>query len=168
MKKLLIMAACFGTAIVTLGQGQANFNTKVSLDGINAFVTDATGAKVEGPNFVGQLLFSDAMDGSYTPVGVPVEFGTGNKAGYILTGGAVDFGVAAGDVWVVMKAWDTTNPTTEGMSNPFMIGLKALPDAPANLVGLESFSVSGEVIPEPSTFALGLLGIGALMLRRRK
>ena len=40
------------------------------------------------------------------------------------------------------------------------------PGTPAALTGLTSFSVAP--VPEPSTIILGLLGAGALLLRRRK
>ena len=46
------------------------------------------------------------------------------------------------------------------------INLVEPPGTPNNLVGLTSFSLT--VVPEPGVIALGVLGLGALLLRRRK
>lgn len=40
------------------------------------------------------------------------------------------------------------------------------PNTPTGLVGLTSFNLT--IVPEPSVIALGALGLGALLLRRRK
>jgi hypothetical protein len=42
------------------------------------------------------------------------------------------------------------------------------PITPANLVGVQSFSLVGTVIPEPGTIALGLMGVCGFLARRRK
>jgi len=178
MKKLVVIAACVGATAMAFGQGQFNFNNRQTADGINAIVTDAGGAGLDGANGWVVQAYVGADAGSLAPVGSPVAFREGAAAGYF-AGGAVDAGVAGGsDVMIQVAAWNTNdgadyataaaNMGAVGMSGIVSVNVKALPDAPPNMIGLEPWSVSAEVIPEPSTFALGLLGIGALMLRRRK
>jgi hypothetical protein len=65
-----------------------------------------------------------------------------------------------------MKAFTTTG-LGWGASKVFNVTLGGGLNPPANLVGLEAFSAV--VVPEPSTFILGILGaVGLLALRRRK
>ena len=58
----------------------------------------------------------------------------------------------------------------QGASDDFTIALgfgPPLGSAPsANLIGLKSFNLT--IVPEPGVIALGVLGLGALLLRRRK
>lgn len=79
-----------------------------------------------------------------------------------------------------LRAWDNMGGTigtwAAAMANPAIAqGSSALftvpaplgggPTAPPNLLGLTSFNL---VVPEPGVIALGVLGLGALLLRRRK
>jgi hypothetical protein len=163
---------------MAFGQGTFNLNNRQVADGINAIVTDAGGAGLDGANGWVVQAYVGADAGSLAPVGTPVSFREGAAAGYF-AGGAVDAGVANGtQVMVQLAAWNTNdgadyaaamaNMGAVGMSGTLSVTVDGPPNTPPNLIGLEPWSVSAEVIPEPSTFALGLLGIGALMLRRRK
>lgn len=184
MKKLLLVTvACAATALTGFGQdGIINFNTQT----VGAKVTDVDGNPAAGPQYVGQLQWGTASD-SLAPVGTVQAFyagGLSSRKGFI-SGGAVGIpgagGAAALPGFVQLWVWDSVagddfassqaNGGQTGKSN--IIGITpggwGEPAAfPADLVGLESFQLTSEIIPEPSTFALGLLGIGALMLRRRK
>jgi len=79
-----------------------------------------------------------------------------------------------------LRAWDNRGGTigtwADAMANPSIAqGSSALftvpqplgagPVTPPNLLGLTSFNL---VVPEPGVIALGVLGLGALLLRRRK
>lgn len=176
MKKLLLVTvACAATALTGFAQdGTVNFNSRT----VGAVVTDIEGNTV-GAGILGQLVWGTAAD-SLAPVGVATEFYTGTLSSRqgTVSGGAVTI-PGAGDVsgFMALIAWDSTvgDGTYEGaksaggqygMSEVFGITPTVAPFTPADLVGLTSFQL--EIIPEPSTFALGLIGIGALMLRRRK
>lgn len=177
MKKLLLVTvACAATALTGFAQvGTVNFNTKT----VNAVVTDVDGNPV-GAGYMGQLAWGTSA-GSLTPVGAAAEFYTGGLSSRkgTVNGGPVDI-AGAGDTagFMQLLVWDGTLGSTleesmaaggqTGKSVVFAITPNAAPKPPTDLVGLESFQLSSEVIPEPSTFALGLIGIGALMLRRRK
>lgn len=177
MKKLIAVAACVGVTSMALGQGLFNLGTKMSGAGINAKVTHIDGTTpIDGANgWVGQA-YVGADASSLAPVGSPVAFRTGRAEGY-LPSMAIDAGVPGGTtVWVAIAAWNQNDGATYedamnalgavGMSAPIQVTVLEVPNPPPNLVGLEGWVVAP--IPEPSTLALGLLGIGALMLRRRK
>jgi hypothetical protein len=186
MKKLLALAVCVGTAVVALGaDGTVNFNNRMTIAGIDARVLGPDGNPVSGADgFVAQLAYTATEGGAMTPFGDVVSF-YGDKEvkyGYV-NGGVQSIADMAGqNVWIQMQAWNTNDGASyadavaaggpAGVSNiiPVKLGGDGVPPAlPANLVGLQGFQLQpGEVIPEPSTFALGLIGIGALLLRRRK
>jgi len=83
-----------------------------------------------------------------------------------------------------VRAWNNLNGTittwaqvmanpavARGMSDLFspsgaLGGTDTPPATPPNLIGLTSFNLA--IVPEPSLIALGALGLGALLLRRRK
>jgi len=80
-----------------------------------------------------------------------------------------------------LRAWDNANGTINswaaamagvlgrGSSSPFVnsTGGGGTPATlPSNLTGLTAFNLY--IVPEPSLIALGALGLGALLLRRRK
>lgn len=175
MKKLLVLAACLGATAVGFGQGQFNFNNYNVPLGITALVTDSAGAGLDGgAGWVGQMY--GTVDGALTAVGSPVAFSTGTRAGRINGGAVAVAGIGAATVDMQMRAWNGAEYATYeeaeaafgavGMSNVIPVTLGVAPATPGDLTGLEAFSVA--VVPEPSTLALGLLGIGALLIRRRR
>jgi len=143
-----------------------------------------TGSTAQG--FTAQLYASGIPNdtlGDLQPVGSAEAFYTGptSAAGY-LNGFWSDF-VASGTVaTVAIAAWQTTG--TAGAATSLAVAQAdgyawgfsnlandALAVAPANPTPMpttiESFSL-GQSIPEPSTIALGVMGVSALLFRRRK
>jgi len=184
MKTLLVAAALGFVAVGALAQGQFTFGNK------NLAATPPIDAKVYSNEartdpLAGTAYWTQAYvklatdpDSSYAPVGSAVNFRTGNNAGYIVPvvvttpyGGGIAINVE-------MRAWEASGGTSyeaaiasgklAGKSLPVNLNVTVAPNAPADMTGLTSFNLTGvPVIPEPSTFALGLLGAAALVLRRR-
>jgi hypothetical protein len=73
-------------------------------------------------------------------------------------------------VQLILRAWQGGAGSTydtaavKGQSSPISIALVEAPGTPNELIGLTGFTM----VPEPTTLALGALGLGALLIRRRK
>jgi len=180
MKKILLAAACVAATIGALAQGTVNFsNLPGAIGGAGAPIHDTDGTTgLAGTAFFAQL-YAGPDAGSLAPIGAAVNFRTGAGAGFVT---AADLSRAIATVapgataQVQVRAWRASDGATYdaavaagghyGFSNVFTVatgGSGTPPSLPANLVGLQSFSL----IPEPSTIALGALGAAALLLRRR-
>jgi hypothetical protein len=186
MKKLAILAACLLTSLAAVAaDGTVNFNNYVASGTIvNAPVLDATGAKLGGGYLV--QLWAGPVGGALAAVGDAVPFrtqtaGLGTFAGGTRTIGGVTAGadavievrawrVAAGADYAAALASTDPNPAGNyGFSPQLTIktgNVGEPPSLPADLVGLKGFNLIA--VPEPSIIALGLVGAGALLLRRRK
>jgi len=178
MKKLLATIACIAITVAVHAQGSVNFNNFVS-GSVNAPVFAANGVtKLSGTQFAVQLyggaVTSDAT--SLSAIGAALNFRTGAGAGYVSGGGERDIAAVApgANATIQLRAWDTTTgsswetATIRGESALLTLatgGAGSPPSLPADLVGLQSFSL----VPEPSTIALGVLGMaGLVFIRRRK
>lgn len=182
MKQIVLTLTALLAAASAFAQGTVNFATRVTGQ-LDAPVTYA-GAKV-GATHWGQLFAGAPGAALLEPVGVPVEFRADAGIGYITAGGAVAIpGVAGGSpAQVQLVAWDKSlgNIYTAaramglggwGASGVITVAATGNPAAvppttAANLVGLQGFEVQ-TLIPEPSIAALGLLGAGLLLIRRKK
>jgi len=178
---VLTLAATFAAASA-FAQGTVAFGNRVTSAGIDAPVTDSTGAKIDGAAGWAQLLAGPA-GGALAPVGDPVNFRSGAAAGYITTVTVPVPTVAAGSpADLQMVAWDAAVGGTYdaamasgmgGMGASGVLsgittgGAGSPPSLPANMTGLTAFSIA-PVVPEPSIAALGLLGAGLLVIRRKK
>lgn len=185
MKKLIYIAAILVAAISATAQGTINVNNRIT-GTLDAPVFDVGGTvRLSGTGFFAQLYAgpAGAGDGALVAVGTPINFRTGNAAGYVVVTGldtTIPSVAPGAKAQVQLRAWDAAFPTfaaavagggKNGGSNSFLSQNLGGPDAAggppalaATLVGLQSFSL----VPEPSTIALGALGIGALLFRRRK
>jgi hypothetical protein len=174
MKKLVIIAALMMGLTAAYAQ-----KATVLLNNYDADKPIFAGA-------VGTLAGTDVM-WQLLGNGAPVtETGSGTSifpvsvdAGYFDVGVGVVAGVTAGDtVNFELRAWkgaDYASATESGsVSWSQATGSwndAAVPPAPPSGPALAvpgSVLVTTTVIPEPSTIALGLLGLGALLIRRRK
>jgi len=178
MKTLLVAAALGFVAVGAMAQGQFTFGNKnlTTTPPIDARVFDKDGVTgLGGTAYWAQAYVKLATDpdSSYAPVGTAVNFRTGNNAGYIVPVVVTTTAAGGTAISVEMRAWQASGGTSYeaamasgalvGKSDPVTLTVTVAPNAPSDMVGLASFSL----IPEPSTFALGLLGAAALLLRRR-
>jgi hypothetical protein len=180
MKKALMILSSLLVAVGAFAQGQVNFAAKVTGDyDAPVFInTVGTGAKADGPAYMAQL-YAGATQAGLAAVGAAVPFRTGAAAGY-WTATARDITTvdATGKAFVQVRAWATSAGATYeaalasgsgfGVGNIIQVTPTVAPAVPANLSGLTSFAISGNVVPEPSIMALGALGGLVLLLRRRK
>jgi len=172
MKKLILTVAAVMVSVAAFAQGQITFNNRVT-GVVDARVTFADGANAGqgvGVGYTAQL-FGGADAANLTALNPSTTFRTSSAAaqGYV-NGVVVDVpGIAPGlNATVVMRVFDSANAQV-GQSTPISITLGGGTLPPANLTGMQAFTVGGVVvIPEPSTIALAALGVGALLLRRRK
>lgn len=191
LKRILVTVAVIGVTAYTYGQGTVVFDNQNITTG-PAPVTDfGVTNRLAGAAFSGQLYSAagiGAAESSLTAAETRVQFRTGGGAGFVVfntavnnafTGSPVDPEItvtptANGPATVQMRAWESSFPTYEaavagggkyGKSNILNLPATGGGLAPAvELTGLQGFSL----VPEPSTFALGALGLAALLFRRRK
>lgn len=176
MKKLLLTFAALAITLATsYGQGEVFFANRIagSIDARAALTGAATGfadstynadlAVLSGGNWV-------AVPGSVTPFrGLP-----GSAAnGYITGFGIAIPGFAPGtSVQLKMRGFQgaTADPAglAYGETAPVTVTLGGGTIPVPNMDGLGPNPWNINVVPEPSTIALGVLGAAALLLRRRK
>lgn len=168
MKKLLIAIAAVMVSVATYAQSAVVFNNRVGTE-VDAKVSraDGTGA---GAGFTAQLYLVGGA-GALTPLTPNTTFRTSSAAAAFYVNG-VDViipGMAPGPVTLRMRAYngaDYNSSTIRGESANFTVTTQDPTLPGVNLVGLTGFSVLP--VPEPATLALGALGLGALLIRRRK
>jgi len=186
MKKIIIVIACMLAGVSAYAQGTVNFNNRVPAatpSPVDAPIFDVGGTtRLSGTGFYAQL-YGAAAGGTLAAIGDALTFSTG-RPGYILATGvdttrSIPGVTPGGNAQVQIRAWSASAGSTYeaalaaggavGSSDVLTLatgGGGAPPGPPADLVGLKSFSLN--VIPEPSTLALGILGAALLVIRRRK
>ncbi len=187
MKKLILTASLMVAAVAAFGQGQVNFAnnnaTRIWADrDANGTTNGADTLLAAGPN--SQVAIYGAT-GSGQPVGSLVIQTTAITnlltPGFFL-GGVRTLSLPTGPATLQVRAWTGSFPNYEaaaaaavadpsifiGMSNPLNVTLTTPPSPPPTLLGsgLNQFNVAP--VPEPSSIALGLLGLGAIVLFRRR
>jgi hypothetical protein len=179
MKKLLVTLAAVLVSASAFGQGTINFTTRIAgtLDAPVFKPDGVTGAGAGTAANAQLFLVTGTTFTALTPATTFRATPTGAAQNYVIppaTPVTVTGIAARQQATVVLRAWEGASydtALTRGQSAPITITLGGPvagqpDDFPANLVGLQGFSMT--VIPEPSVMALGLLGAAALLYRRRK
>ncbi len=193
MKKLVIAALLAAGIVGVSAQGwdPSMGNTSMNLVSQTGYVTYGESAALVDPALVGTRIGSDFTGVIYynDAVVATCNFGSVEKNGEIVNTGRLAGGVvytdlvpANADVELVVGAYNSwvDGATTEaegaagatfmGKSNPFEYATGDQASAPptpcGDLMNFDQFTV--EYIPEPTTIALGILGLGGLFLLRRR
>jgi MYXO-CTERM domain-containing protein len=194
MKKTLLLVTLLVASLSAFGQGVVNFNNRVAADAngplVDAPITDPAGNRLQGGfgyraalygGPVGTAEASLVLLTNSTSGAGAVDFRTTAATyGYVNVGaeGARTVSGAAFGSQVVLqiRAWSGGYSTYEaavasgnallGKSQLVTIGTTTSPTDQIipRMVGLQGFAL----VPEPSSIALGLLGLGALALIRRR
>ncbi len=145
------------------------------------------GLGIGGANYLVDVLVKNPTTGEFTNAGLlkvtasgsnpTVAFAplTGNNVG-LFSGGTVQVPFIAPGAVATIKvlAWDKTTGATYDLATTrgaltFDIaalgGVGSPPGLPATMANFTSFTLT---VPEPSTYALAALGLGGLLLFRRK
>jgi len=173
MKKLIITLAALMVSFAAYGQGQFNFNNRIGTE-VNArfqLASDAAGTSSIGtPDWSIQLLGGPVGGAlvALNPATVAFRGAAGTAAaGYVATGIApivpgVDVGQAAAITVRVLGPGGVSQDFTYTI--PSLGGGTVIP--PNLAMGTSPLLINA--VPEPTTLALGALGLGALLMMRRR
>jgi hypothetical protein len=185
MRKLVALFAVTVVAASALAQGTVSFNNNSAFATVaNRLVNNVGGAPLVGTDFVAQLYFGSAGTavGSLTAVTTaPARFriATTSSPGTWSGGTRTLDGIASGvTATLQVRVWNATafpagydaavaGGGVTGFSDPFAYTVPAAGSPPAAffMENMRGFTL----VPEPSTIALGVLGLaGLVFIRRRK
>jgi len=178
MKKLLLVAVLTLTAAFVHAQGTVSFvnstTTKVNYDtGTGSTAPVPTG----NPGIYTAGLFWGAQGTPQAGLAQIATTTTWAPFSGVFSGGTVSFPVAGGTkVSLQVRAWKTADPLNIGYGPVQLITLGNAGSPPSPAASLTAPTTSGDSpfagfvvpVPEPSSIALGLLGLGAVALFRRK
>jgi len=170
MKKLLVAVAAVLASVAIHAQGTVNFDNL----GLGAPILDFDGT---GPGTKADAHAALFMNGTMVPGSMTSFFGNTDPAAQYLSALVVAIpGVTPGSAatlqvgaWTGGSSYDAANLLSKGLSTAFTVntgGAGDPPSLPTDLTGFTGLTLVQ--VPEPSTIAFGLLGAGALLLRRRK
>lgn len=181
MKRALLVAmGMFLATAGALAQGNVLFQSKVTNPAVNFKITNPDGSAAEVGKYTVELwgalgnsglapLMGSAAGAADALIQTPLSLASGYFAG----GSWSVTGIPAGvDAQLQVRVWETqfgsyNNQTSGlyGMGTVITVKLTEPPATPQALVGMANIALTA--VPEPSILALGMLGLGALMLRRR-
>jgi len=180
MKKLMISAVALMIAASAYGQGKFIFNTHDTVGGNVLTFVDQAGSKIAGPNYFVEVL-AGADANSLAPVTGDAQLVINRSTATGATGFTTPFSatftvpnLAGGKAATVgYRAYQGTSWDSATTRSPLALatGTVTLVEdpTPANQVPLGNQTVTVTTVPEPATWALGLLGLGTLLaIRRRK
>ena len=186
MKKLLLAAISVCAAGAVYAQGTLNFGNSTTTR-----ITTSSGANVPAGNpspFIAGLYWGASGTAVDSLELLTMTQNWGPFAG-IFQGGTATFPVAGGtEVTLQVRVWSEGYPTYEaaaaaglptvefgtGPLQTLALGGAGVPPGPPQSLtsptggGTPFTGFQLQVVPEPSTIALGLLGLGALALFRRR
>jgi len=195
MKKALLALAVAAAASSSFAQGIITFyNRNIPVDGetvtppatvsttdpslyhAGVFRPAETGGGGAGAGYTVGLFLASNLN---TPLATTTFRTTTSPEIFLSSQDVVVPGVGVGQTGsFVVRAWDSAfasydlTTTVRGESGPFTsqpLGGPIPGSPPAPNATMSGFmGINMVVVPEPSTLALGAIGIGALMLRRRK
>lgn len=184
MKKLILCAALIVSAAATFGQGQVGFGNNAAQTITNGVTSAASagGAAQDDTQVglyignVGDAVSSLQLIGTTTNCFAPGRFAGGNRT---LTGwtGTVQLQVRAWLATTVYASYEAALAGAAGGDASVLLGVSApfsyaLTIAPAPVVSIGNAGLTpiviNPIVPEPSSIALGLLGLGAVALFRRR
>jgi hypothetical protein len=176
MKELIHLAVLLiGTTSAFAQGGIVNFNNNVLMPPPDRTVYyGQVGVPATGTNLVAQLYWSTDSGVTFTAVtAAPARFrpaGTSPAGTWLGGNRTLPAGVGGQDTHILLqvRAWDVLNPTLIGSSQAFDYNqVLSSPPAAADtyMKGFQSFIIP---VPEPSIIGLGVIGIGALFLLRRR
>jgi hypothetical protein len=182
MNKAQLFAGVVGVfaAASVMAQGTIDFSNIKTAGRPKIFDKDGTTA-LAGANFLVDILVKNPASGNYEGVNKSTgaaftgsSFLTGANAG-LFSGGnlVVPFLAPDAKAEVIVRAWDVTSGASYASAlykNEISFSIDKLggsgqpPSLPAVIANFKSFAL----VPEPSTYALAALGLGGLLLFRRK
>lgn len=183
MKKLIPFLVLLVGTVSTLAQvpdGKIDFaNQRVYATVADRLVYGVDGSRLVGTNFIAQLWYgtdeaslrAHPTTATFRP-GTPSQPGTWIGGTRTLTGVPYSTATTPSFVQVQVRAWDSATGSSydtatvrgESLSWRWQVPQSTAPTASFYMEDLRSFML----IPEPSVIGLGVLGIGALFLLRRR
>lgn len=174
MKKLIIALAAFMASVAAYGQGQFVFNNRIGTEVQARFIlpTDpatGTSSSVGSPDWTVQLFGGTqgtpaAQLVPLNPASTGFRGAAGTAAAGFVTGITPEVpGVAPGGAASILVR--VLGPGgIQADFGPYNVTLGGGTITPPNL----ALGTTPLVVPEPTTLALGALGVGALLLMRRR
>lgn len=173
MKKLILAAAALMVSLAAYGQGQFVFNNRIPPDVTAQFkLSDGTlpAGTAYGVDLIGGP--GGSASSSFTKL-ASTDFRTGNAAGYVngITV-TVPGATTTADVYIRLTQGGSVVGTIDnaGAEKLWSTPVGVAPNPPPNFpLGTSPITFTTTSVPEPTTLALGLLGLGSLLfIRRRK
>lgn len=181
MKKLMITATAMMMAVAAYGQGQFLFNTRDITAGNNVTFVSGANVPITGADFFVEVLAGTSAT-ALTPLTPLLPLNrTGAGAGYTQPFGQT-YNAPAGSTLIAYRAYQgtsydtsanrsevvTVNQMLNAAGTAVTLSLPTDPTAPPPELALGVRAVTVGTIPEPATLALGLIGLGTILMFRRR
>jgi hypothetical protein len=186
MKKQILIAVALALFATAKTQAQGSFTFGNAGGGVTApisyYVNGVSGTTALcDATFSADFVYSATLTGTYVPgnssLATPTTFRS--TGGVFLGGKQTISDTTPASVYIEVRAWKNTVGTTTyasynaangntwaGISAPVLVTLATGTAPVPPLTGLASFTLLS--VPEPSTIALGVLGLSVLLFRRRQ